>query len=1058
MNRHNILAGFMLGLVGFAVNWFKLELFFNVDFLFGSIVTMFALLRYGLAAGTIAALVAATCTWHHWHQPWAIIIFTAEAFFAGLLVKKRRYELVTADILFWFSAGLLLVWISYNQVMEFSFQSTLLIALKQGVNGIFNALVAMGFSIVFAYRDSRTRELPSLYQILFVSLALFVLIPAMGYLHADIQRSLDRQLKNYRESTARTCDVSEHSASLWLALNRNTHRGAAIESADFSELRHLLQHIVGARAVAITLVDQKGRVVVSTRDELKQQDSFDLPRNGSVTPVGDGVGHWIPVQQPGIGSAMRWYESFYVKELPLAAGNGWKVVVESSVRPQLEEINRQTSLSLGIVAFLIVAIISLSRLFAVRYSSVLQRLEDATRQLPVRISSGEVVGWPTPMTSEMAGLIVNFQAMGTAIQQHVTELESLNESLEQRVAERTRALDELNRDFVSFLENTTDFVYFKDENSRFRFCSQTLATITGYASWRDMIGKHDLEVFPEDTARIYYEEELPVFRDGTPLLNKTDPFYDARGMRGWVNTNKWPVFDSENRVVGIFGISRDITEQKQMLEALRESEEKHRILFDYAGDVIFIHDDAARMLAVNPLACERLGYTRAELMSMTVNQVVSPEQGQHVPDRIARLMEHGSLVFETVHRRKDGSLVPTEVSARKINWRGQAAMMSICRDITQRKQIEEALQEANQFSEQVIRSAQEGVIVYDLDLRYRVWNPYMEELSGMTAGEVLGRHPTELFPFLQTAGLIDHLEKVLSGEAQGVTDIPYSIPKTGKSGWASDVSSPLRNTRGEIIGVIATVRENTWRKRMEDELRQALEAARSANGTMNRLLCAVAHEFRTPLGLLTGSTDILDRYWDRLSPEKRFEQNEHIRSAARQISNLINSVISFNQLGGSAGNPLRVLDIGEECHNIAAEVETVWASGHDFIVAIAADCGTALLDEMLFRRIVENLLTNAFRYTPSQGTVALHVRRETDRLLVEIIDSGIGIPEEDQQLIFDAFYRSRNVEGRRGLGLGLSMVHESLMQLGGTITVTSRIGEGTAMRVEIPVVDPARGQ
>lgn len=378
------------------------------------------------------------------------------------------------------------------------------------------------------------------------------------------------------------------------------------------------------------------------------------------------------------------------------------------------------------------------------------------------------------------------------------------------------------------------------------------------------------------------------------------------------------------------------------------------------------------------------------------------------------------------------------------------------KEIAERIKAEEDLQEAHKFNDQIIISAQEGVIVFGLDLRFRVWNPFMEQISGMTAGEVLGRHPLELFPFIQESGLIERLEKVLAGETSTNFDFPYSVPKTGKSGWSSVLSAPLRDTKGEILGVISTIREVTCRKQLDDELRQALETAESVNSAMSRLLSLIAHEFRTPLGLLTGSTDILDRYWDRLTPEKRFEQNGHIRSAARQISNLVNSVISFKQMGTDrTGIFPQLLDIGRVCRAIAAEVETVWGSGHESIVVIAADCGTALLDETLFRRILENLLTNAFRYTPSDGTVSLHVRREKNRLLMEINDTGIGIPKEDQALIFDAFYRSRNVEGLRGLGLGLSIVNESLLQMGGTITVASRIGEGSTMRVEFPVKDSA---
>jgi len=141
------------------------------------------------------------------------------------------------------------------------------------------------------------------------------------------------------------------------------------------------------------------------------------------------------------------------------------------------------------------------------------------------------------------------------------------------ITERKRTVEnlrELNRNFVSFLENTSDFIYFKDENSRFSFCSQALAVITGHVSWRDMIGKHDREVFPPETAQIYTEEEHSIFRDGKPLLNRIDPFYDTTGNKGWVSTCKWPLLDPGGKVVGIFGISRDVTEHKRMEDQVRQ--------------------------------------------------------------------------------------------------------------------------------------------------------------------------------------------------------------------------------------------------------------------------------------------------------------------------------------------------------------------------------------------------------------------------------------------------------------------------------------------------------
>jgi len=238
-----------------------------------------------------------------------------------------------------------------------------------------------------------------------------------------------------------------------------------------------------------------------------------------------------------------------------------------------------------------------------------------------------------------------------------------------------------------------------------------------------------------------------------------------------------------------------------------------------------------------------------------------------------------------------------------------------------------------------------------------------------------------------------------------------------------------------------------------EELLRAKEAALRANDAKSRILVTVAHEFRTPLSLLTSSTDILDRYGERLSGEERMQQHSHIRNAARQMSDLVDTVLSFNRL--EMPNDLKkpvVMDVGHFFRDLAEELRIACCSGHEFSVSIADNCGTALLDESLYRRVVENLLTNAFRYTPAGGSVSLSVSCEHGLLRVMVTDSGIGIPKDSQSRVFEAFYRCDNVETRRGLGLGLSIVQEALSQLGGSITVDSTVGEGTCMRVEIPLI------
>ncbi|MBS1140865.1 MAG: hypothetical protein H6R13_2318 [Proteobacteria bacterium] len=200
-----------------------------------------------------------------------------------------------------------------------------------------------------------------------------------------------------------------------------------------------------------------------------------------------------------------------------------------------------------------------------------------------------------------------------------------------------KELADFNRDFEAFLNQTTDFVYFKDANSRFRFCSQTLADITGHASWHDMIGKHDREVFPPDTARIYAEEEYLVFNEGQPLLNKIDPYYDAEGVRGYVQTYKWPLYDEQKKVVGLFGVSRDISEQvRNEEELLRHRQHLEELVAERTVE-----------LAVAKESAEAAYVAKSEFLANMSHEIRTP---LNAITGMAHLIRRGGLAPEQMER------------------------------------------------------------------------------------------------------------------------------------------------------------------------------------------------------------------------------------------------------------------------------------------------------------------------------------------------------------------------------------------------------------------------
>ena len=139
-----------------------------------------------------------------------------------------------------------------------------------------------------------------------------------------------------------------------------------------------------------------------------------------------------------------------------------------------------------------------------------------------------------------------------------------------------------------------------------------------------------------------------------------------------------------------------------------------------------------------------------------------------------------------------------------------------------RQKAENSLSESHQFHSQIINCVHEGIIVYDHNLKYQLWNPFMENFSGLPASEVIGKHPLDLFPFLKEAGVIGILEKALNGEINYGVDFPFTIPATGITGWASETTFPLYNTNNEIIGVISIVQDITRRKQSEEKISEQI--------------------------------------------------------------------------------------------------------------------------------------------------------------------------------------------------------------------------------------------
>ncbi len=212
----------------------------------------------------------------------------------------------------------------------------------------------------------------------------------------------------------------------------------------------------------------------------------------------------------------------------------------------------------------------------------------------------------------------------------------------------------LFRDFQVLLENTTDFVYFKDAQGRIRFCSQNVAQLTGYTDWRELIGKRVGDLYPPELARLYEEEERPVLEEGRPLIDKINPYAAVNGGPTWVSTSKWPVRDEQGLIVGLCGISRDVTANRQAQEALARSEEILRRaqavgrigswLVHVPSDATEWSDETYRIFGVTPGQVINTAFFRARIHPDDLERVAQawtrattvPGAGYDIEHRIVR--------------------------------------------------------------------------------------------------------------------------------------------------------------------------------------------------------------------------------------------------------------------------------------------------------------------------------------------------------------------------------------------------------------------------------------
>jgi len=372
----------------------------------------------------------------------------------------------------------------------------------------------------------------------------------------------------------------------------------------------------------------------------------------------------------------------------------------------------------------------------------------------------------------------------------------------------------------------------------------------------------------------------------------------------------------------------------------------------------------------------------------------------------------------------------------------------------ERKRAGQALQESEQKFRALFEASSQGVMLHDEE-RFLEVNPATLRIMGLEhPRDVLGKHPKDMSPPTQPDG-----ER---SDAAARRHIDECMEKgNARFDWVT------LNARGEVVPleviltrvelggrkiIQAVINDISERKKAEAELLKALAREKELGQLKSNFVSMVSHEFRTPLGVIMSSADILDDYFDRLDPDERKRHLQSIHKNTRRMAELMEEVLLIGRLdAGKLDFQPAPLDLRISCQRLTDEILAATGAPCPIHLEVGALPPEANADDRLLRHIFANLLTNAIKYSEPGKPVQFRIERDGRDAVCVIRDRGIGIPEPDQEWLFNAFHRARNVGHRPGTGLGLVIVKRCVELHGGRISVESKVGDGTTVTVRLPV-------
>ncbi len=632
------------------------------------------------------------------------------------------------------------------------------------------------------------------------------------------------------------------------------------------------------------------------------------------------------------------------------------------------------------------------------------------------------------------------------------QLVSLNESLEQRIADRTKQLEASEKRYRQIVENATDIIYRADRHGVFTYANQKAAAELE-CPLEEIIGKHFTSVVHPD----YREKVTNFYREITRKKTIHSylelPIVTPSGETRWLGQNVQLIIIN-GEVSELTAVARDITIRKVTEDALASTQLRLTKLIANLQSGILVEDENGKIILTNTRFCTKfnngnspdalIGKVRTQSVEQARLLFKDPEAFAAGVEALVRKkqMKLGEVLELANGEVYERDFIPILVDDKYLGHLWQY------RDVTKTRQAEEALRVSEEKYRGILENMELGLMEVDNESNIvRVYDHFCK-MTGYEARELLGKNANEILLPKEFLSVMNKQNRDrLAGKA-GNYEVQI-ICKNGERIWVLISGMPVYDQSGKVVGSVGIHYDVSQQKRLQQQLFEARLKAEEAKEAEKQFMANMSHEIRTPLNAIIGMTYLL--YDSKPSPDQ-LDYLDILKNSAEILRLLINDLLDISKM--RAGK----MEVNEKLFDLKGLVETLQKTfqlklEHKAIV-VEAEIDPRLKnmvlgDDLLLNQILLNLLGNAEKFTEEGkiGVRVAQVERKGDlvEFCFEVFDTGIGIPQDKMDLIFQNF---RQVDGdikRRygGTGLGLYIVKELIELQGGRIYVQSQLGKGT---------------